>query len=52
MDSMLSEAKRLAENVFRSSEGGSEIEELAMAMTNLIAYVAGKFNEHENDDED
>lgn len=52
MDEMLRQANRLANKVFRSSEGGSEIEELASAMHNLVEYIARRNNVNldENDE--
>lgn len=52
MDEMLRQANRLAENVFRSSEGGSEMEELAMALTNLIGYIAKRDRVELDEDDD
>lgn len=52
MEQLLREASELAEKVFRSSEGGSEMEELAMAMTHIIAYLAKRDGvELDEDDE-
>jgi hypothetical protein len=52
MDYLLENAKQLADEVWQKSESDSEAEKLSEAIRSLIAYVAKKFNEESDEDDD